>query len=112
MLFFPMEHNWTLIVRPDSIPLEDRFPAQFSVNALPILGGWQQVPRMHQQNKGQRYGMKDRNGCENPNWIQLPPSHRREEGELPGGNAGQGPDASSGGFNMDWTTPHNMSGWD
>jgi len=112
MLFFPMEHDWTLMVRPDSILLEDRFPACFSINALPTLGGWQQVPRLHQQNRGQRYSTKDRNGRENPNRIQIPPSRGREEGKLPVGNVGQGPDASTGGINTDWTTPRNMSGWD
>jgi len=111
MLFFPMEHNWTLTVRPDSILLVDRFPARFSVNVLPMLGRWQQVPRSCQQNRGQRYSTKDRNGCENPNRIQIPPSCKREEGELPVSDTGRGPDASSGGINMDWTTPCNMSGW-
>ena len=112
MPYFPTEHDWTLTVRPDSIPIGDRFPARFSVNALPTLGGWQQVPRSRQQNKGQRHGTKDRNGRENPNRIQIPPRYAREEGELLDGGAGWGLDANSGVINTDWSTPYNPSGWD
>jgi len=112
MPFFPTEHDWTLTVRPNSIPLEDRFPARFSVNALPTLGGWQQALRLWQQHKGQRYGTRDRHGHENPNRIRIPPNRIREEGELLVGDEGWGPDTSSGVNNSDWTTPNNASGWD
>jgi len=112
MPYFPMEHDWTLMVRPSSIPLEDRFPARFTVNALPMMGSWQQVPRTCQQHRGQRYNAKDRNGHDNPNRIQIPPNHEREEGELPVGSAGWYTGPNAGGFTMDETTPYNPSGWD
>jgi len=45
MPYFPTEHDWTLTVRPSSIPMEDRFPARYTVNTLPTLSGRQQDPR-------------------------------------------------------------------
>jgi len=112
MPYFPTEHNWTLTVRPSSIPLEDRFPARFTVNMLPTMGSWQQVPRTCQQHRGQRYNAKDRNGCNNPNRIQIPPNREREEGELPVGGAGWYMGPNTGGFTTDKTTLYNLSGWD
>jgi len=112
MPYFPTEHNWTLTVRPSSIPLEDRFPARFTVNALPTMGGWQQVPRTCQQHRGQRGNTRGRNGHDNPNRIQIPPVREREEGELPVGGVGWYMNTNAGEFNMDETTPYNPSGWD
>jgi len=48
MLYFPTEHDWSLTVRPYSIPLAERFPAKYAINALPTMGGRQQAPRLHQ----------------------------------------------------------------
>jgi len=112
MPYFPTEHNWTLMVRPSSIPLEDRFPARFTINTLPMMGGWQQVPRTHQQHRGQRGNTRGRNGHDNPNRIQIPPAHKREEGELPVSSVGWYMNTNAGEFNMDKTTPYNPSGWD
>ena len=112
MPYFPTEQDWTLTVRPNSIPLEDRYPARFAVNALPTSGGgWQQVPRTCQR-RGQGHNMKDRNGRENPNRIQIPPSHAREEGELPDGGARWYTDVNAGDLNTDGTAPYNPPGWD
>jgi len=33
MLFFPTEHDWTLITRPAKVLMADRFPQKFAVNA-------------------------------------------------------------------------------
>jgi len=41
MPYYPTTHNWSLIVRPSSLPLWERFPAKYAVNALPIAGGRQ-----------------------------------------------------------------------
>ena len=112
MPYFPTEQDWTLMVRPNSIPLEDRYPARFAVNTLPASGGgWQQVPRTHQR-RGQGHNTKDRNGRENLNRIQIPPSHTREEGELPDGGARWYTDVNAGDLNTDGTAPYNPPGWD
>jgi len=41
MLFFPAEQDWTLALtaRPSRIPLEEWFPATYTVNSLLALGG-------------------------------------------------------------------------
>jgi len=38
MPFFPAEQDWTLVVRPSRIPLEEQFLATFAVNCLPMHG--------------------------------------------------------------------------
>jgi hypothetical protein len=36
MPFFPTDQDWTQSGRPDRVPMDERFPARFSVNSLPI----------------------------------------------------------------------------
>ena len=38
MPYFPTEKDWTLETRPTRIPTDERFPAKFAVNSLPIGG--------------------------------------------------------------------------
>ena len=111
MPHFPMEQDWTLMVRPSSIPLEDRYPERFTVNTLPTSGSsWQQVPRTCQY-RGQGHNTKDRNGHDNPNQIQIPPNHIREEGTLPDGSTRWHTEVNTGDINMDRTAPYNLPGW-
>ena len=44
MPYFPTEHNWSLTVRPDRIPMEDKFPAKYAVNTIPLGGSKSQGP--------------------------------------------------------------------
>ena len=36
MVYFPTDQDWTLTSKPNRIPLEERFPARFAVNSLPV----------------------------------------------------------------------------
>lgn len=36
LTYFPTEESWTLNIRPDRIPVEDRFPAKFATAPPPI----------------------------------------------------------------------------
>ncbi len=117
MPYFPTEHDWTLTVRPNSMPLEDRFPAKYTVNALPSMGGWQQVSKPHQQRKGQKRGTMDQNGRENPNLIPIPSNRAREAGELMDGGddrwwQAEPSDSATGVEITDETSPQDPSGWD
>jgi len=71
MPYFPMEHNWSLVVWPGSLPMVDRFPAKYAINALPITGNRQQALKPCQPHKGQKCGPWDRNNRENPNMITI-----------------------------------------
>jgi len=112
MPYFPTEHDWSLTVQPNSLPLVDRFPANYAVNALPIMGSRQQPYRPRQAPRGQRRRTGGRANRENPNTIPVPLNHQREEGELPSGVEEWQLDAGTGAFNTDETTPYNLSGWD
>jgi hypothetical protein len=46
MPYFPKDQNWTLVVRPDRILLEERFPAKFVVNSLPMTGSRYPTPAL------------------------------------------------------------------
>jgi hypothetical protein len=35
LLYFPTDEDWTLTMRPDKLPLEDKFPTHFTVSSLP-----------------------------------------------------------------------------
>ena len=80
MPFFPTEQDWTLACdhRPSRIPLEERFPAKFAVNSLPVLG-----QRLRQHRKGPNNAGKHMSN--NPNLIPVPEKIRygtKEPGEL------------------------------
>jgi hypothetical protein len=81
MPYYPTEHDWTLTIRPDRIPLDQRFPGKYVVNSLPTVanGNAQRGPRPG--NKECRCGQVGKNNRENPN--QTPLGRGREEGELP-----------------------------
>ena len=36
MPFYPAEQDWTLSSRPSRVPIEERFPAAYKVNSLPV----------------------------------------------------------------------------
>ena len=112
MLYYPTAHDWSLMVRPSSIPMWDRFPAKYAVNSLPNMGDRQQAPRPHQTHKGQNRGKAGRNGRENPNniQIQIPRNRPREEGEPPGGVEPWLMEPT-GVDNTVETDPHNPPGW-
>ena len=35
LMYFPTKESWTLIARPERVPLEDRFPSRYAVGSLP-----------------------------------------------------------------------------
>jgi len=111
MLYYPTMHDWSLMVCPSSLPLWERFLAKYTVNTLPIAGSRQQPPRPHQMYKGQNCRMTDRSGCENPNMIQIPCNHPREEGEPPGGVEPWLIEPNTRVDNTDETSPYNPLGW-
>ena len=78
MPFFPAEQDWTLASRPNKIPLDERFPAAYAVNSLPVLGN-----RNAQRRKGPNRAGKSSQS--NPNLIPVPAKNRfgdKEPGEL------------------------------
>ena len=86
MPFFPAEQDWTLALdhRPSRIPLDERFPAKFAVNSLPVLD-----PKARQRRKGPSSAGKPTSN--NPNLIPVPERNRygiKEPGEL--ANDGEG----------------------
>ena len=115
MPYFPTEHDWSLTVRPDKIPLEDKFPTKYAVNTIPPGSGKHQGPGAVRQRKGKKRnaggsGMPEASG--NPNHIQI--SHVREEGELQDeeeywrmDNLDRNDDPD----HNDWNTPRDYPGW-
>ena len=82
MPFFPTDQDWTLISRPNRIPLSERFPATFAARSLPLAtpgppgAAYQRKAGTIHLAKGPR---------ENPNRILLPAKTSRapkEAGEI------------------------------
>jgi hypothetical protein len=86
MPFYPSDQDWTLVTRPDRIPLDLRFPGKYAVNSLPITNRGQALQRPHtgSQRQGSQHATVRRrvagNARENPNCIPL--NRVREEGEV------------------------------
>ena len=92
MPYFPSDQDWTMVVRPDRIPLEERFPAKYAVNSLPLAGNRYPAtaprPPRKKQNQGTQgrstaNGTADKANQANPNLIPLSNNRGREEGEQP-----------------------------
>jgi hypothetical protein len=81
MPYYPTEHDWTLTVRPDRIPLDERFPGKYAVNSIPTNGNRNGQRSPKPWAKEHRRGQTGKSNRENPNHIPL--SRRREVGELP-----------------------------
>ena len=45
MPYFPTGEDWTLAVRPDRVPILERFPTRYAVNSLPTKDNTPQSPR-------------------------------------------------------------------
>jgi hypothetical protein len=81
MPYFPTEQEWTLAVRPSRITLDDRFPQRFAVNSLPTATRGKTTAGNHPTRR--RQGDPTRSATrENPNFIPIPQSRTREQGEL------------------------------
>jgi hypothetical protein len=88
MPYFPTDQDWTLITRPERIPLDIRFPGRYTVNSLPITtrsnAKAPQRSRQGPQSQGERSKPEKHrvagNTRENPNHILL--NRVREEGEV------------------------------
>jgi len=87
MPFFPMEHNWTLTVRPHRIPLDERFLGVYTVNSLPALGG-NHPPKGSRPPRRANGATTSQNpqgrGPQRTGSNLIPLSHDREEGKLSG----------------------------
>ena len=119
MPYFPTEHDWTLTVRPERIPLDERFPGKYAINSLPSTGNRNLVqasrPKVMQPPKGpaQRRGLPGKFNQENPNLIPI--EQGREEGELPAEEATWMLEPAGGSEYMsieDEYTPDRIKGWD
>jgi hypothetical protein len=44
MVYFPTDEDWTLTIRPDRIPLDERFPQRYAVASLPPPNNKQRAP--------------------------------------------------------------------
>jgi hypothetical protein len=113
MPYFPTEHDWSLTIRPDRVPREDRFPARFAVNTLPVTAGRRSGNATGQTRRGRRRNNEAKGASENPNFIPI--NHGREEGELPDEEdywqtygTGLGDELTLD----DWNTPREVEGWD
>ena len=109
MVFFPTEQDWTLTMRPQRIPLEERFPQHYAVNSLQTQGHPSKRPFGEQRNARKHAKGKQR---ENPNFIPLGST---VEGELPvNGELDRGFDmeyADYCDYNTDEIDPHLITGW-
>ena len=110
MVYYPTDQDWTLTMRPQRIPLVERFPQQYAVNSLQTQGRINKRPIEEQRNTRRSTKGKQK---ENPNLIPL--AGIREEGELPeNGEAEQGLDWGYDNF-CDYLTdeldPHLITGW-
>lgn len=108
MVYFPTDQDWTLASRPSRIPVEDRFPAKYAVNSLPIANRGTPRPvvrppannrakassshsthtlQTHPYNRTEKQAPKEADATERvmtrtqPNLVPL--GRGREEGELP-----------------------------
>jgi hypothetical protein len=122
--YFPTEHDWTLKVRPERIPLDERFPGKYAVNSLPYAGNKQRspAPKTTCKKQGQsmyksanRRGTMDRNTRDNPNLIPI--NKGRETGKLPTEEeiSGWGPESEctpSEIENTDELYTRSVTGWD
>ena len=80
MPYYPTEHDWTLAIRPERIPLDMRFPGKYAVNSIPVTAGKHAGQTSKSQGKDTRREPAKKSHRENPNLIPLVRS--REEGEL------------------------------
>jgi hypothetical protein len=96
MPYFPTGEDWTLAVRPNRIPIPDRFPAKYAVNSLPLRG------RSPQQAGRRRQGASKagKSNQANPNCIPIPASAPASQSRVRGSTAAQPPLAV--GTGEDW----------
>jgi len=115
MPYFPTEYDWSLTVRPDRIPMEDKFPTKYAVNAIPLGGGKSQGPSVGQQQRGKKCSTGGKVGKDahiNLNHILI--NQVREEGKLQDEDEYWHMERLSQGKELDysdWNTPHNIPGW-
>jgi hypothetical protein len=67
MPYFPTGEDWTLAVRPNRIPVPERFPAKYAVNSLPLRG--RSPPQAGKRWQGP--SKKGKNNQANPNRIPV-----------------------------------------
>jgi len=112
MPYFPTEYDWSLTVRPDRIPTEDKFPTKYAVNDIPIGGGRHPGPGAGQQCRGKRCNAGSKEVHGNPNHIPI--SRVREEGELQDEDKFWHTDRPDQDAELDytnWNTPHDTPVW-
>jgi hypothetical protein len=88
--YFPTDDVWTHEVRPERIPIPDRFPVRYAVGSLPPqnAAGRDRPTRIIEQRQGRNGTHAYRSGRQTQEVGQMPPSQRaagtseREEGEI------------------------------
>jgi hypothetical protein len=65
--FFPTEEEWTLTLRPDRVPMKDRFPQRYAVNSLPTAAtSTRPRQKNHTGNKEKRKGKQPATSKQTP----------------------------------------------
>lgn len=129
--FFPTDEEWTLTLRPDRIPSEDRFPQRYAVNSLPTVANSGRAQQQGQQSNRQKRQSKQSNLAKrstqngNNNSIEKyltrsqpsaqVSSNAREEGELSSNNYLADPASNSDSNLVEQmlgnTVPGGITGW-
>jgi hypothetical protein len=97
MPFFPTEQDWTLAIRPNRIPLDERYPQRFAVKSLPYTGNKKSdetPPNANSSKLGysrelhRRWKKASEKPTQhaNPNLIPIPPGRGREAVDSPSDN--------------------------
>jgi hypothetical protein len=97
MPFFPTEQDWTLVIKPNRIPLDERFPQRFAVNRLPNTGNSKSIevscntnPSKDGYSRELHRRWKKASDLttqhSNPNLIPIPPSRARVVVDSPSDN--------------------------
>ncbi len=78
MLYFPMEQEWSQMVRPSRIDMDERFPGKYTVNSLPLYGA-RQSEKGPQKPRGRSNTPPPRNQA----WDNRQPAGRPDDETVP-----------------------------
>ena len=113
MPYFPSEQDWSLTVRPERIPLSDRFPARYAVNSLSNENNRHSGLASKPPRRKQYREVETRNGHKNPNLIPLTRSREKVTHAANKDPRHSGFDGTAADYeNTDETYCPNTPGWD
>jgi len=89
MLYYPSDQDWSMTVRPERIPIDERFLQKYAVNSILSIGNkhlgaapyplWKK-PKQKMQRRPPQNGTTEKTSQENPNLILI--SQGREVGKI------------------------------